>query len=243
MTVLSTSDLTIGYGNKTIAKELNLALDSGQLIGLIGQNGVGKSTLLKTLSGFQKPISGEISLFGIPLRNLKPIDRAKKLAVVLTEKPMAQNLTVLELISLGRHPYSGWLGQLRNEDQLAVERALDQCQIHYLVTKRLYELSDGQMQKVMIARALAQETDLILLDEPTSHLDLRNKVEVLDLLSAISKTGKSILISTHEISLSAKVCDAFWCMDFGEPMMIGSPTKLIKDGDIRRVLHLSEGVL
>lgn len=243
MTVLSTSGLSIGYRQKVISKEINLEMNSSQMIGLIGQNGVGKSTLLRTLSGFQKPLSGSIEIFGESLDQLNSAERARKLAVVLTERPMAQNLTVLELISLGRHPYSGWLGQLRNEDQEAIEKSLEQCQIHYLLTKRLYELSDGQLQKVMIARALAQETNLILLDEPTSHLDLRNKVEVLDLLKAISESGKSILISTHEITLSGKVCDQFWGMDFNQPIVSGTPEELRASGMLEKILHLKEGII
>ena len=243
MSLLQTYDLAIGYGAKRLASDLNLIIEPGQLIGLIGQNGVGKSTLIRTLSGFQKPVEGRISIGGENLTDIKPAILATKLSVVLTEKPGAQNLTVLELISLGRHPYSGWLGQLDELDIAAMESAIEQTQIHYLLDKRLFQLSDGQMQKVLIARALAQDTDLMILDEPTSHLDLRNKVEVLELLKAVSRTGKSVLISTHEISLAAKVCDEFWGMDFGKSIQVGNPTTQLESGLVAELLHLKDGIL
>lgn len=243
MNLLETHNLAIGYGEKVLAGELNLTVGTGEMIGLVGQNGVGKSTLLRTICGFQKSVGGKVTIEGIDISLLDRKSLAKKFSVVLTEKPSAQNLTVLELISLGRHPYSGWLGQLQDEDVEAIERALEQCQIHYILGKRLYELSDGQLQKVMIARALAQDTSLVILDEPTSHLDLRNKVEVLDLLKAITQEGRSVLITTHEISLSAKVCDTFWCMDFNAPMEVGDPNRLIKSGKMAEMLHLKEGIL
>ncbi len=243
MNLLETHDLSIGYGEKALATDLNLEIGAGKLIGLVGQNGVGKSTLLRTLCGFQKPVSGSVQMEGMDIELLSRKALAKKFSVVLTERPAAQNLTVLEMISLGRHPYSGWLGQLRDEDVVAIERALEQCQVHYILTKRLYELSDGQLQKVMIARTLAQDTNMVILDEPTSHLDLRNKVEVLDLLKDITEQGRSVLITTHEISLSAKVCDTFWCMDFNAPMVVGNPRELIESGAIAKMLHLKEGIL
>jgi iron complex transport system ATP-binding protein len=243
MSLLQTYDLAIGYGTKRLASDLNLAIEPGKLIGLIGQNGVGKSTLMRTLAGFQKALNGAVHIDEMPISQYKPIDLARKISVVLTEKPSAQNLTVLELISLGRHPYSGWFGQLRKEDVDAMEQAFEQCQIHYLLDKRLHQLSDGQLQKVMIARALAQDTELILLDEPTSHLDLRNKVDVLELLKEISLAGKSILISTHEITLAANVCDLFWGMDFGKPIQVGNPTTQLESGLVAEILHLKEGIL
>jgi len=243
MSLLRTHELAIGYGKKTLSAGLNLVIEPGQLIGLIGQNGVGKSTLMRTLCGFQAALSGEVFIGEKSLKSIPATELAKKISVVLTEKPGAQNLTVLELISLGRHPYSGWLGQLREADIATMERAFEQCQIHYLLEKRLHQLSDGQLQKVMIARALAQDTDLILLDEPTSHLDLRNKVEVLELLKHVSASGKSVLISTHEITLAAKVCDVFWGMDFGQPIAINLPENMIRSGQVKQLLHLQEGVL
>ena len=168
---------------------------------------------------------------------------ATKISVVLTGKPDSLNLSVVELIALGRHPYSGWLGNLGKTDLGKIDEAITQMEINYLADKRLYELSDGQLQKVMIARALAQDTELIILDEPTSHLDLKNKIEVMELLRKIAASGKGVLISTHEIQLSAKACDLFWCMDFGKDMLVGEPGKLIKSGELQKYLHIAKDIL
>ncbi len=244
MELLEVKGLSIGYGdNKILAKDINLSLKQGELIGLVGQNGVGKSTFIRTICGLQERLTGEIRLGGSDVKeqNLKSI--AKKISVVLTGRPESLNLSVLELIALGRHPYSGWLGNLREKDKEAVDQAINQMEINYLVGKRLYELSDGQLQKVMIARALAQDTEIIILDEPTSHLDLKNKIDVLRLLKKIASSGKGVLISTHEIQLSARECDIFWCMDFGKDMLVGDPNDLIKTGTLQEYLHIPADIL
>ncbi|MEO9869348.1 ABC transporter ATP-binding protein [Ekhidna sp.] len=244
MDLLKVDRLSIGYGpNKRLAKNINLALKSGELVGLVGQNGVGKSTFIRTISGLQPLLEGEIYLSSESIHSISQKSIAQKISVVLTGKPDSLNLSVLELITLGRHPYSGWLGNLKKEDKEIIEQSISQMEINYLVKKRLFELSDGQLQKVMIARALAQDTDLIILDEPTSHLDLKNKIEVLQLLKKIAISGKSVLISTHEIQLSSQVCDQFWCMDFGKEMLIGKPRALIKDGTLQDYLHIPKNTL
>ena len=133
--------------------------------------------------------------------------------------------------------------EAKKEDKEKIDESISQMEINYLVKKRLYELSDGQLQKVMIARALAQDTDLIILDEPTSHLDLKNKIEVLHLLKKIAEAGKGVLISSHEIQLSAQVCDQFWCMDFGKEMLVGNPEELIKSGELQDYLHIPREIL
>ena len=241
---LKTKNLSIGYSpDKILASNINLTLEKGELIGLIGQNGVGKSTFIKTICGIQEKISGEVLLNEVPLKQLHIKEVSKHISIVLTGKPNTQNLSVIELVALGRHPYSGWLGILKKEDKDKIEEAIAQMGINYLSDKRLFELSDGQLQKVMIARALAQDTSLIILDEPTSHLDLKNKIEVLDLLQKISLSGKGVLISTHEIQLSSSVCNNYWCMDFGREVLIGKPAELIESGEIQNYLHISEQTL
>lgn len=239
MSGLKTYDLKIGYSpDKLLAQDVNLKFEKGALIGLVGQNGVGKSTLIRTLCGFHAPLSGHIELASANLSELHRAEIAKKVSVVLTGKPESLNLTVLEVISLGRYPHSGWLGLMGKDDQLKVEEAISQMEIDYIATKRLFELSDGQLQKVMIARALAQDTDLIILDEPTSHLDLRNKIEVLQLLKKVSEANKGVLISTHEVQLAAQVCDLFWCMDFQKELLVQAPRELIQSGKLQEYLHL-----
>lgn len=244
MKLLEIHGLDIGYGeNKKLSQNINLSLESGQLIGLVGQNGVGKSTFIRTICGLQPRLKGHILLGGNEISSQKAKAIAKKISVVLTGRPDSLNLSVIELVALGRHPHSGWLGNLGKEDLDKIEDAITQMEINYLAQKRLFELSDGQLQKVMIARALAQDTELIILDEPTSHLDLKNKIEVLSLLKKIASTGKGVLISTHEIQLSSKSCDTFWCMDFGKDMLIGEPKKLIESGDLQSYLHIEKDVL
>lgn len=243
MSLLEIKNLSIGYGEKVLSKEIYLALNKGELVGLIGQNGVGKSTLIRTFCGLHPPISGSISIDGKQLNKYTNKEIAKMVSLVLTGKPDSMNLTVIELIALGRYPYSGWLGILGQEDKMKIDEAIALMEINYIATKKLFELSDGQLQKVMIARALAQDTPLIVLDEPTSHLDLRNKIEVLQSLKQLAISGKSILISTHEIDLAAGVCDTFWCMDFDREFLVGPPSQLIDQGKVQKYLHVEKNVL
>ena len=239
MSLLKTSNLTIGFPpDKVLMEAVNVELQQGKLIGIIGQNGVGKSTFIRTICGLHAPLNGEILLNNQAIQSYNQKEIAKKIALVLTTKPSSLNLSVLELVSLGRHPHSNWLGLLNGEDKDRIDDAITKMEINYIATKKLFELSDGQLQKTMIARALAQDTDLIILDEPTSHLDLKNKIEVLELLKKIAEDGKGILMSTHEIQLSSQVCTEYWCFDFGRSMASGNALDLIKDHTIHEYLHL-----
>ncbi len=243
MEFLKTTDLSIGYAeDKILMKDISVELVPKKMVGLIGQNGVGKSTLIRTLCGLQKPLKGLITLNDKSIHEFSPKEIAKQISVVLTGKPESLNLSVVDLITLGRFPYSGWLGTLKKRDKEKIEESISLMEINYIAHKRLFELSDGQLQKVMIARALAQDTSIIILDEPTSHLDLKNKIEVLQLLQKICSTGKSVLISTHEIQLTAQVCDDFWCMDFNQPMIMGNPVELINNEKVHQYLHLPEHI-
>ena len=184
--ILKTSNLNIGYKSKkgvtTIAKDLNLNLGSGKLITLIGANGIGKSTLLRTITGIQKPLSGNVYLNEKEVSHYKPLELAQNLSLVLTEKLPPSNLSVFELVALGRQPYTNWVDSLSKEDVEKVHEAMKLAQIEHLASKKHFEISDGQLQKVLIARALAQDTPLIILDEPTTHLDLLHKVSLFKLL-------------------------------------------------------------
>lgn len=243
MSHLSTNNLTVGYrDNKVLIKNISISLEEGKMVGLVGQNGVGKSTMIRTLCGLHPPLSGSVQLNSRSISKYSPKEIAKQISVVLTGRPESLNLSVLDLIALGRFPYLGWLGTLKKEDKEKIEESLSLMEINYIAQKRLFELSDGQLQKVMIARALAQDTKIIILDEPTSHLDLKNKIEVLDLLKKISNSGKAILISTHEIQLTSQVCDEFWCADFNNPLLVGHPEQLSKSGEIHRYLHLPKHI-
>ncbi len=232
--ILSTSNLSIGYTTKketnVIADNLNLNLQEGKLIALIGANGIGKSTLLRTLTGIQKPISGSVIL---NTKNLNDIDSwtiAQQLSVVLTEKLPPSNLSVFELIALGRQPYTNWIGKLTEIDILKINEAIELTQIAHLSDKKHYEISDGQLQNVLVARALAQDTALIILDEPTTHLDLVHKVSLFKLLKKLTKeTNKCILFSTHDIDLAIQLSDEMIIMT-AENVVQDEPCNLISKG-------------
>ena len=208
--ILTTSNLSVGYSSKkeikTIATHINLNLKKGELIALIGANGIGKSTLLRTLIGIQPPLSGNIILNGININEYDSISFAQNLSIVLTEKLPPSNLTVFEIIALGRQPYTNWFGNLSDNDISKINEAMELTQITSLAEKKHYEISDGQLQNVLVARALAQDTPLIILDEPTTHLDLLHKVSLFKLLKKLAKeTNKCILFSTHDIDMAIQI--------------------------------------
>ncbi|MDX1278973.1 ABC transporter ATP-binding protein, partial [Oceanihabitans sediminis] len=209
---------------------INIALQKGQLIGLVGANGIGKSTLLRSLTQVQAKLSGEILLNDKPLASYSNLELAKSMSLVLTEKVASKNLSVFELIALGRQPYTNWVGTLSEEDISVINKAIAHTNIEELKNKKCFELSDGQLQKVMITRALAQDTDLIILDEPTTHLDMYHKAYILKLLQKLVKeTGKTILFSSHEIDLAIQLCDSMIVMNKKE-VVSDSPCKLISKG-------------
>lgn len=199
-----------------------------ELAAIVGINGIGKSTLLRTLGNVQPKLSGSITLNNLPLEQHTIAELAAEISVVLTEPIASKNLTVLELISLGRQPYTNWIGKLTTEDKEKISLALDMVQIAELRFKKCYELSDGQLQRVMIARAIAQDTQLILLDEPTTHLDLYHKVQILKLLKSIAHTTKkTILFTTHEIEIAIQLCDKMLILEKTQSTF-GSPCELIQ---------------
>ena len=232
--ILQTSKLSIGYTSKKvqniIASDIELSLEKGKLIALIGANGIGKSTLLRTLTGIQRPLSGTVSLNGNNIHEIDALTLAQNLSVVLTEKLPPSNLTVWELIALGRQPYTNWIGTLTDNDNAKINEAIELTQIGHLTQKRHYEISDGQLQIVLIARALAQDTPLIILDEPTTHLDLLHKVVLFKLLKKLTQeTGKCILFSTHDIDMAIQLSDEMIIMT-PENTMQDQPCNLIMKG-------------
>ncbi len=231
-TVLQTEDLTIGYLQKKkmkiIASDINLQLYSGEFIGLVGGNGIGKSTLLRTLSNIQPALYGTIYLAQKQLFKYPPITLATKLSLVLTEDIPSKNITVQELVALGRQPYTNWVGKLSEEDIVQVKKAIKLTQIEELIYRKCHELSDGQLQKVLIARAIAQDTPLIILDEPTTHLDIYHKAYIFKLLQRLAhQTQKTILFSTHEIDFAIQLCDKLIVMH-PDSYEYGRPKELIQ---------------
>ena len=239
-------DLGIGYSTKhgviTVAEDINGTICSRELTCLLGANGVGKSTLLRTLSAFQPKIQGEIMIGGRDLSDWTDKELSRLIGVVLTEKPDVRNMTVRELVSLGRSPYTGFWGTYSKEDLQIVDEAISLVGIDLLSRRMVHTLSDGERQKVMIAKALAQQTPVIYLDEPTAFLDYPSKVEVLQLLRRISReAGKTIFLSTHDVELALQLADVVWLMTRGEQMAIGSPKTLAKQGDLGRFIE-REGI-
>ena len=239
--ILQASKISIGYTSKKvkniIASNIDLSLEKGKLIALIGANGIGKSTLLRTITGIQKPISGTVVLNGKNIHELNALTLAQNLSVVLTEKLPPSNLTVWELIALGRQPYTNWIGKLTDNDIEKINEAIQLTQIGHLTSKKHYEISDGQLQIVLIARALAQDTPLIILDEPTTHLDLLHKVTLLKLLKKLTQeTGKSILFSTHDIDMAIQLSDEMIIMT-PENVVQNQPCNLILKGSFNTLFQ------
>ena len=223
--MIELKDLTIGYAQKNntkvVASGINATLHSGRLTCLIGANGIGKSTLLRTLSAFQPPLNGEIFIDNespIPLSTLTDKQLSRLIGVVLTEKPDVQNMTVFELVGLGRSPYTGFWGRLNEDDKEVVKESLRLVGIESLQDRLIQTLSDGERQKTMIAKALAQQTPVIYLDEPTAFLDYPSKVEMLTLLRHLAReTGKTIFLSTHDMELALQIADELWLMTASAP--------------------------
>jgi len=233
--ILTTSNLSVGYSSKkeikTIATNINLNLKKGELIALIGANGIGKSTLLRTLIGIQPPLSGNVVLNGKNINEYDSISFAQNLSIVLTEKLPPSNLTVFEIIALGRQPYTNWLGNLSDNDISKINEAMELTQITSLAEKKHDEISDGQLQNVLVARALAQDTPLIILDEPTTHLDLLHKVSLFKLLKKLAKeTKKCILFSTHDIDMAIQISDEMIIMT-DENVVQDQPCNFISKGN------------
>lgn len=229
--ILQTTNLSIGYFWKheknVIAKGIDIALKSGKLISLIGVNGIGKSTLLRTIAGIQKPLDGDIALKGKNINRYNAMELSKQLSLVLTEKLPPSNLSVFELIALGRQPYTNWLGTMTREDLEIVNNAIKITNCGLLSDKKHYEISDGQLQKVLVARALAQDTPLIVLDEPGTHLDLENKISLFQILKKLAdQSGKCILFSTHDIEMAIQLSDEMIVMQPGS-IQQGTPDVLI----------------
>ena len=233
--ILKTKNLSIGYTSKRaqtlVASNINIELVEGELVGLIGANGIGKSTLLRTITRVQESLKGNILINSKSITEYNALELSKTLSLVLTEQVVSKNLTVFELVALGRQPYTNWVGNLSKNDIEITNQSLTQTHIEYIKHKKCFELSDGQLQKVMIARALAQDTSLIILDEPTTHLDMYHKAYILKLLQKMAKdTKKTILFSSHEIDLAIQLCDKLIVMTENN-VIIDTPSNHIKQGN------------
>lgn len=208
MTAITTNRLTVGYRGHRVVEDISLSLPCGRLVCLLGPNGAGKSTLLRTLCGFQPPIAGTVTISGSDITTMSAAEVARLVSVVLTDRPLTPSLTAREMVGMGRAPYTGFWGRLSDDDRRLVLEAMTTVGIAPLATRRMGRLSDGERQKVMIAKALAQHTPVIVLDEPTAFLDYPSKVAVMKTLARLAHDeGKTILMSTHDLELAAQLGD------------------------------------
>ena len=231
------NDLTIGYGHRILLQHASATIPAGELVALVGRNGTGKSTLLRAIAGFGERLGGEIRLDGHSLETLSPQQLATTVSFVTTDKVRIANLRCRDVVALGRAPYTNWLGQLQGEDKEKVDNAMHLVGMDSYAEKTMDKMSDGECQRIMIARALAQDTPVILLDEPTAFLDLPNRYELCLLLKKLAQTeGKCILFSTHDLDIALSLCDTIMLID--NPQLYSLPTnEMITSGHIERLFH------
>ncbi len=231
MTVLATTALFAGHGGRALLGPLDLAIPSGRFVCLLGANGAGKSTLIRTLCAMQAPVAGQVHLDGEPIHAMSSVQRARRLAVVLTERVDGTLMRGYELASMGRYPYLGWGGRLSPDDHRIVHEALACAGALSLADRLAAEMSDGERQKIMIARALAQQPRLLVLDEATAFLDLPRRVGTMQLLLDLShRNGLAVLLSTHDLELALRYADELWLIDGQRRLHVGAPEDLAIDG-------------
>lgn len=227
--MIEAKNLSIGYDKKPLQKQIDFNLDKGSFCALIGPNGVGKTTLLKTLLGWQKPLQGELFMSGKNLNNLSALQLSHKVSVVWSSHNIPENLKVSELLQMGRQPHTNWWGRLTSIDTKIIETVQDDLRIKSMLTKPCGSLSDGELQRVLIAKAMIQDTEIILLDEPTSHLDVGYQIEIIELLKTIAQHQQKILLfSTHQIELALKTCTNVLVFA-KEKNLFGNPKEIKKD--------------
>ncbi len=235
--IIELHELSIGYHSRGdiryVAQDINATLFSGELTAILGANGIGKSTLIRTITKAQGALSGDITLMGRSIKEFKAAELAQSVSVVLTEKIDIKSTHVFDLVGMGRAPYTGFWGRLEQRDIDIVEQSLELVNITHLRDRMVDTLSDGERQKVMIAKALAQQTPVIILDEPTAFLDFPSKVETMQLLHRLAKElNKTIMLSTHDLDLALQIADKLWIMDGSNRLHVGVPEDLALDGTL-----------
>ena len=239
--ILELKDLVIGYrsakNNNILLPPVSACAMIGELIAVIGENGIGKSTLLRTITGLQPPLGGEVFIKGLPLGEYQKRVLALKMGYISTEPVRVENMSVQELVSLGRYPHTDWAGRFEENDHKAVLEAIDKVGLRTLSDRNINEISDGERQRAMIARVLAQDSDILVMDEPTAFLDIRSRFEIVHLLHHLSKNRKkTIIFSTHDFSVAAGECDKIW-LATRESFIEGAPEDLILNGKINDLFN------
>lgn len=239
---LYTQDLAVGYDGKILIHDINIAVERGKILTLIGPNGAGKSTILKSITRHLSKLRGTVYIGGKEIYTWKPKEMARQVAVVLTDRIRPELMTCGEMVAMGRYPYTNALGKLTERDRAAVRRALEQVHALELENRDFTALSDGQRQRVMLARAICQEPEVIVLDEPTAFLDIRHKIELLDILRAMAQEEQTtVVMSLHEIDLAAKISDYLICVKGDTIAKFGPPDEIFGSGDIERLYEIQNG--
>lgn len=213
--ILKCESLSVGYHHKAIVENISFQVHRGEIVSIIGQNGVGKSTLLKTMAGLQPPVSGRVFLGNRELSKVSGNEKARRMSILLTDRLQGEYLSCYEVVATGRYAYTNRLGMLSKEDQIAIRDAMEVIDIVELKDRQFEQLSDGQKQRVMLARAICQKPEIVILDEPTSYLDIGYKIEIMMLLRRLANQGIAILMTMHDLELAAKISDRVICMKDG----------------------------
>ncbi|GGB96763.1 ferric citrate ABC transporter ATP-binding protein FecE [Marinobacterium zhoushanense] len=241
--MLETRSLSAGYGRTPVVKNLNLQLPEGRITALIGPNGCGKSTLLKTLARVLKPLSGEVLMRGAALHRLDDRAIARQLSMLPQTPTQPEGISVRQLVEYGRAPYLSHWGRLKAEDRQRVDLAMRETGVHELAERPLSDLSGGQRQRVWIAMILAQDTDLVLLDEPTTYLDLAHQIELLQLLQQLNRNGKTIVVVLHDLNQACRYCDHLVVLREGQLVTQGSPDEVFDAELLATTFSLSAQVI
>tara|TARA_R110000764_G_scaffold39423_2_gene88046 strand:- start:5000 stop:5767 length:768 start_codon:yes stop_codon:yes gene_type:complete len=236
---LSTHDLSVGYHDKAIVKQVNLTIPDGKFIALLGPNGCGKSTLLKAIARILKPMSGQVHWHGENLHKIPSNQLARGLALLPQTQPIPEGIKVIDLITYGRSPYTGFWGRINAEDKKVIDRVMEETEITELANQLVSELSGGQRQRVWLAMTLAQDTPYLLLDEPTTYMDLSHQVELMHLLRKLNLKGKTIITVLHDINQAARYCDHLIVMKEGEIITQGSPESVLTQDMLKSVFSLN----
>ncbi len=241
--MLNTSHLGVGYRNRIVINDACLEVKPGELVGVVGPNASGKSTLLKTLAKLLKPLSGTVYIDGKSLAELSARDVAKKIGIVLTERVQSGLLTSFEIVAMGRYQYTDMLARLTPHDRQVIMDALRSTGASSLAERRFSELSDGEKQRIMIARALAQEPSILILDEPTTHLDAKGRIEIMMLLRKLSRMKKiAIIASTHDVELAIRLCDKLVVCSSGKIKVYDVPEQLVEEGGVEELYGFNNGL-
>lgn len=239
--MLKTNNLSVGYNNKVVVSDINIEVKSGEILCLLGSNGAGKTTLLRSLSKLISPIKGEIYLNGVNINHISRKALSKKMALVLTNRLLGDLMTVQDIVNIGRYPYTGFFGNLSKKDLIMVDEALESVDALHLKKRYFDELSDGEKQKVLVARALVQEPEIIILDEPTTHLDIKHRLELINILKNLSKEKSiSVILSLHEIDIALKSCDKVALIKNNKVIAYGQPEDVVDENIINSLYELDD---